>query len=40
MQNIFEKLGCHGDVVGPRRFNKYHEMKHNSAIICQNQLEF
>ena len=25
-------------VPGP--FNGYHEMKHNSAIICQNQLEF
>ena len=21
-------------------FNGYHDMKHNSAIICQNQLEF
>ena len=24
----------------PDPFNEYHEMKHNSAITCQNQLEF
>ena len=24
----------------PDPFNEYHEMKYNSAITCQNQLEF
>ena len=28
MQNIFEKNGCHGNVVVPGPFNGYHEMKH------------
>ena len=38
MQKIFEKIGCHSDDVGP--FNGCHEMKHNSAVTRQNQLEF
>ena len=24
----------------PDPFNGYHEMRHNSAVTCQNQLEF
>ena len=35
-----KKMGCHSDDVSPRPFNEYHEMKHDSAITRQNQLEF
>ena len=34
-------MGCHSDDVGCLDpFNEYHEMKLNSAITRQNQLEF
>ena len=39
-KHFLRKIGYHSDDVDPRPFNRYHEMKHNSAIICQNQLEF
>ena len=40
MQKIFEKNGCHSDEIGPRPLHGYHEMRHNSAVTRQNQLEF
>ena len=40
MQKIFGKIGCQSDDVGFRPFNEYHEIRHNSAITRQNQLEF
>ena len=40
MQNIFEKLGVIMKMLVPGPFNVYHKVKHNSAIICQNLLEF
>ena len=36
MQKIFEKLV----MSAPGPFNGYHEVRHNSAVTCQNQLEF
>ena len=38
MQKIFEVVIAM--MLVPGHFNAYHEMKHNSAITHQNQLEF
>ena len=41
MQKIFEKklvVIAMKSVPGP--LNGYHKMRHNSAVTCQNQLEF
>ena len=35
-----KNIGCYWKNVGPNPFNGFQEMKHNSAITCQNQLEF
>ena len=40
MQKIFEKIGCHSDEIISGPLNGYHKMRHNSAVTCQNQLEF
>ena len=40
IQKVFKKIGSHSDDVGPRPFSGYHEMRHNSAVTRQNQLEF
>ena len=39
-KHFWEKLVAIVMMSVPGPFNGYHEMKHNSAIICQNQLEF
>ena len=40
-KKIFEKNGYYCNNVSPRPLQWiFHEMKHNSAIACQNKLEF
>ena len=39
-KHLWKKLVVIVMMSVPGPFNVYHEMKHNSAIICQNQLEF
>ena len=39
-KHFLEKLVAIAMMSVPGPFSGYHEMKHNSAIICQNQLEF
>ena len=38
-KDLWKKIDCFSDDVGPS-FNGYHEVKHNSVITRQNQLEF
>ena len=40
MKKIFEEMAVTVMISVPDPFNGYHEMKHNSAVTCQNQLEF
>ena len=42
MQKIFEKIGCHSDEISPRPLEwiSRNEAYNNSAVTCQNQLEF
>ena len=40
MQKIFEKLVVIAMKSVPGPLNGYHKMRHNSAVTCQNQLEF
>ena len=39
-KHLWKKLVVIVMMSVPGPFNGYHEMKHNSAIICRNQLEF
>ena len=39
-KDIFKKLVVIAMMLVPGPFNGYHEMRHNSAVTCQNQLEF
>ena len=39
-KHLWKKLVVIVMMSVPGPFNGYHEMKHNSAIICQNQLAF
>ena len=40
-KRCLKKIGCHRDLVSVLDpFNGYHEMRHNSAVARQNQLEF
>ena len=40
MQKILEKLVAIAMKSVPGPLNGYHKMRHNSAVPCQNQLEF
>ena len=39
-KHLWKKLVVIVMMLVPGPFNRYHEIKHNSAIICPNQLEF
>ena len=39
-KDIFKKFVVIAMMLVPGPFNGYHEMRHNSAVTCQNQLEF
>ena len=39
MQNIFEEIVAIVIMSVPDPFDRFHEIKHNSTIACQNQLE-